>query len=426
MRELGRRSVWSLLQVSRAVAKRFEDIPSCWVEAEVANLRAGGRQVYFTLADGEGSDACQLDASMNAIVYERLSVKPEDGALVQAYGRVEYWMGRNQVRLRVERLELSGDGLLRARIEELTRQLDREGLTDPARKRPLPFLPRRIGLVTSGDGAARVDVMTNLRARFPGADVCIVNALVQGTNAPTEIARAVRYLDAQPAIDVIIVARGGGSLEDLMAFNSETVCRAVASSATPVVSAIGHETDVTVCDLVADLRVSTPTKAAEAVVPDARELADRLDRIDRGLRRDVRSAQRRAREHLGHATTRLARGLRGAGHRAHTHVDSAGTRLGPAARRAYRRAGEQLTHQEHALRRSLADLIAARRSRLDHLAGLHRLLSPARTVARGYAILRRCDDAAVVTDAAALHAGDRVTIDLRDGRVAAEIGSPVE
>lgn len=421
MRELGRRSVWSLLQVSRAVARRFEEIPSCWVEAEVANLRAGGRQVYFTLTEGEGSDACQLDASMNAIVYERLPVKPENGALVQAYGRVEYWMGRNQVRLRVERLELSGDGLLRARIEELARQLEREGLTDPARKRPLPFLPRRIGLVTSGDGAARADVMTNLQARFPGADVCIVNALVQGPNAPTEIARAIGYLDAQPGVDVIIVARGGGSLEDLMAFNSETVCRAVAASATPIVSAVGHETDVTVCDLVADLRVSTPTKAAEAVVPDSVALRDRLTRAQRSLDRDVGRVAVISRQRVTWASGQLVRGLRDTGGSAHSDLAVAARRLAPAVRGLVRRSHERLARQHEVLRRGTVDLAHRRRAQLDHAAGLLGVLSPERTVDRGYAIVRRRVDGSIVTTAAGLATGDAVAIRLRGGEVAADI-----
>jgi exodeoxyribonuclease VII large subunit len=425
VKQVGRRDVWSLLEISRAVANRFNDIPSCWVEAEVANLRPGGRQVYFTLADDAGDDKVLIEASMNPIVFERLAAKPENGTLVHAYGRVEYWLTRNQVRFRVERLEFTGDGLLKARIEELTRQLDAEGLTDASRKRPLPYLPRRVGLVTSGDGAARADVVTNLVSRFPGVDLCLVRTLVQGPHAPAEIVRALGYLDDEPAVDVIILARGGGSLEDLMAFNSETVCRAVAACGTPVVSAVGHETDVTVCDRVADVRVSTPTKAAEAVIPDARELASRLERAERSLKRDVRAVQRASVARLGRATAHLARGLRGAGQRSHAHLTGAANRLAPAARRAQRNSEERLAQQEQALHRAIPNLVTSRRTRLEHLAGLHSLLSPARTVARGYAIVRR-DGAAVVTEAASLQPGDGVTIELRDGRVAAEIGSRVE
>lgn len=271
MKQVGGRTVWTVAELTKAIWRRFEDVPSVWIEAEISNLARRGQQVYFTLLE-HGDDPHLVDASMSTVVYDRLPGHPDNGTLVHAYGRVEFWRQRSQVRFRVERLELTGDGLLLARIDELRRRLGAEGLTADERKRPIPMLPRRIGLVTSGEGAARADFLTNVAKRFPAANVLVVRSLVQGEGAPAEIVRAIGYLDGQPDVDVIVLARGGGPLEDLMAFNSEAVCRAVAASATPIVSAVGHETDMTVCDLVADLRVSTPTKAAEAVVPDAAEL----------------------------------------------------------------------------------------------------------------------------------------------------------
>ncbi len=422
MKQLGNRKVWSLREVSLAVVKRFEDIRSCWVEAEVSNLRAGGQMMYFSLADDATGEKVLIDGVMKSILFERLTAKPINGTLVHAYGRVEYWAGRNQVRFRVERLEFTGDGQLRARIEELRRQLDADGLTDPGRKRPVPFLPRRIGLVTSGDGAARADVLTNLTVRFPPADVLLVQSLVQGSNAPAELARAVAYLDALPDVDVIIVARGGGSLEDLMAFNSEVVCRAVAAAQTPIVSAVGHETDTTLCDLVADLRVSTPTKAAEAVVPDYRALVAQLERGEATVRRALVTTAEKSRQGLTQSADRLVRALRARGRLSAAHADASSRRLAPALQAAYRQARDERHRAALRLERAAVQLIDQRRTRIEHLAGVHGLLSPARTVARGYAIVRS-DVGAVVTDAQAISVRDRVSIEFRDGSVGADVTS---
>ncbi len=308
MKEVAGRRVFSVEDVSARLAQMFEDLRSFWVEAELQDLRPGGGQTYFSLR-GEHL----LRASMNSIVFQRLAHRPGNGTLVHAYGRVVFWRARGEISMRVERLELAGEGLLRARVEELRRRLEAEGLLDPARKRTPPFLPRRVGLVTSPDGAARDDVLTTLWARFPEADVAVVSTPVQGEAAPGLVARAIRHLDGVPGVDVIVVARGGGSLEDLMAFNSEAVCRAVAAATTPIVSAVGHERDVTLCDLVADLRVSTPTAAAAAVVPSL-EAARHAARRRRGGDRPGPVARRaggarRARQARGE----LARALRAAG-----------------------------------------------------------------------------------------------------------------
>ena len=179
MKEVAGRRVFSVEDVSARLAQMFEDLRSFWVEAEVQDLRPGGGQTYFSLRDDH-----VLRASMNTIVFERLAHRPRNGTLVQAYGRVQFWRARGEISMRVERLELAGEGLLRARVEELRRRLEAEGLLDPARKRTPPLLPRRIGLVTSSDGAARDDVLTTLWARFPEADVVLVSTPVQGEAAP--------------------------------------------------------------------------------------------------------------------------------------------------------------------------------------------------------------------------------------------------
>lgn len=417
MKTVGGRTVWSLSEVTGAIWRRFEDIPPVWVEAEVQNLRSTGGQTYFTLAGGD-----LMDASMNRIVFDRLPAKPGEGTLVQAYGRVEFWRQRSLVRMRVERLELAGEGLLRAQVEELRRRLGAEGLLAAERKRALPMLPRRIGLVTSGQGAAREDFLRALWARFP-ADVLLVDVPVQGESAPAAVVRAIRHLDARADVDVIVVARGGGSLEDLMAFNSEAVCRAVAAAATPVVSAVGHERDVTLCDEVADVRVSTPTAAAQAVAPDAAELERGLRGAQETLVRVLMRARRVAGERLALRTAALGRALRARGARSADRVDAAGRRLAPALARVAGRAPERLAGAEAALTRATLARAAAAGDRVARSAALLALLSPERTVARGYAIVRDAATDGVIGAAAAAEPGQALSIQLRDGRLPAVVGS---
>lgn len=408
--------MWSVRDVTGALAKRLEEIPSLWLEAEVHNLRGQRGQVYFTLRDEH-----QLDASMNAVVFDRLPAPPRDGSLVHAYGRIEFWAERTQLRMRVERIELAGEGLLVAQIEALRGVLQREGLLDPARKRHLPMLPRRIGLVTSATGAARDDVLRNLWERYPEGDVVLVDVPVQGDAAAPAIVRALRRLAAMPDVDVVIVTRGGGALEDLMAFNSEDVCRAVAASRAPVVSAVGHERDVTLCDLVADLRVSTPTAAARAVVPDAMELARRLESHELGLIRGLVRARGRAEERLEQRSPALAAALRAAGARAQTRVAVAGDRLGPALGRHAERAGARVRGQDDRMRRAVGVRAREASARLGGAAAMLDALGPERTLARGYAIVREPGTSRPLVDATSLAADRDVTIQMRDGSAQARI-----
>jgi exodeoxyribonuclease VII large subunit len=419
MRIDGNRRVWSVSEVTAAIWRRFEDVPSVWIEAEISNLRGAGGQVYFSLLDQGVAEPHLIDASMSAVLVDRLAVRPVDGSLVQAYGRIEFWRPRSTVRLRVERLEPAGRGLLLARIDELRRRLVAEGLTDEARKRALPMLPRRIGLVTSGEGAARVDFLQNVVARFPAADVLVVRTQVQGDTAPGQIVRAVRYLDSVPEVEVIVLARGGGSLEDLMPFNAEPVCRAVAASGTPVVSAIGHETDTTLVDLVADLRVSTPTKAAEAVVPDAAALVRRLDAARSAVRAVVERSARSGGSRLDELAGRLGRALRGRGDVAEARLGGVAVRLAPALVRRAGASESLVAARVGRLEPALRSAEARAAARAERGAALLTALSPAATVARGYAIVRDAGSGAVVADAGAVRDGQDLAIDMRGGRVAA-------
>jgi exodeoxyribonuclease VII large subunit len=418
---VGARRVFSVEEVSARLAGMFEGLRSFWVEAEIQDLRPSRSQVRFSLR-GEHV----LDASMNGIVYERLAHKPADGTLVHAYGRIEFWRARSQISMRVERLEPAGEGLLRAQVEELRRRLEAEGLMAASRKRRPPLLPRRVGLVTSAEGAARDDFLTNVWARLPGADVALVGVPVQGDDAPRLIARSLRHLDALPGVDVIVVARGGGSLEDLMAFNSEAVCRAVAASATPVVSAVGHERDVTLCDLVADVRVSTPSAAAAAVVPSQEALETHLADAQGSLARGLLRARAGASDALGHRAAALARALRGRGELAGDRVDRLEPRLRGALGRIAARAPADLEARGASLERAALARSQAAAGRVERAEALLALLSPARTVARGYAIVRDAASDRVLAAAAAAAPGQDLSIEMRDGRLAAraEGGGP--
>lgn len=410
MKTVGARRVWAVQEITAALARRLEGIPSVWVEAEIQNLRQRGGQVYFTLRDSH-----QIDASMRAALFERLVPRPADGSLVYAYGRVELWAERTQLSMRIERIEPAGEGAMLARIEAVKATLAAEGLLAEARKRPLPVLPARIGLITSAVGAARNDVLNNLWARYP-ADVVLADVPVQGVAAPRAIVRALAALNAIAEVEVIIIARGGGPLEDLMAFNDERVCRAVATSRAPVVSAVGHEKDVTICDLVADRRVSTPTGAAEAVVPDRGALAARLGESARGLVRGLTRTREMSASALAQRTLGLAAGLRAAEHRAATRVEAVGSRLGPAVVRVADAGALKVPAMDHRMRTAMVTRQDVATRRVAATAGLLEALSPARTVARGYAIVRDPATGGPVVSVAGLGAGSALELELRDGR----------
>jgi len=410
VKTVGARQVWAVQEITAALARRLEGIPSVWVEAEIQNLRQRAGQVYFTLRDVH-----QIDASMRATLFERLPHRPADGSLVHAYGRVEFWAERTQVSMRIERLEPAGEGAMLAQIEAVKARLAAEGLLADARKRALPLVPRRIGLITSAAGAARHDVLNNLWARFP-ADVVLADVPVQGPAAPRAIVRALEALNAIPEVEVIIIARGGGPLEDLMAFNDEQLCRAIAASRAPVVSAVGHEKDVTICDLVADRRVSTPSGAAEAVVADRGALEVRLGECARGLVRGLERTRDARAAAVAQRTLGLIAGLRAAEHRSATEVAAAASRLAPAVRRIADASTLAVPVMHDRLARAVAARGQAAAQAVAAQAGLLEALSPARTVARGYAIARDPASGRPVVSVAALGVGAELELELRDGR----------
>ena len=416
MRRVGDRRVWSVAEVTGAIARRFEDIPPLWVEGEIQDLRARAGQIYFAL-----SDEHRLAASMNAIVFDRLVPRPGDGERVHVYGRPQFWPPRGEVSLRVEIIERVGEGALRAEIVRLRRLLEAEGLLEEARKRPLPALPEVVGLVTSAAGAAREDVLRNLWQRFPRAAVVAVDVPVQGESAPEAIAAGLEVVAGRA--DVVVLTRGGGSLEDLMAFNTEVVARAIVACPIPVVAAIGHERDTTIADLVADLRVSTPTAAAGAVVPDERALREHLARAERVLHQGLVGRSVMARERVARDRRVLARALRQHAVRASDRRSAAERRLGAALGPVADRASTALTQAERGLGNAVDAELERGRRRLAHAEAVLGALSPAATISRGYAVVRD-PQGRVITTGERLVAGDDLAIQLRDGSVPVTVRDP--
>ncbi len=354
---------WTVTQVNRRARMLLEDrLPALWVEGEVANWRrtAPGHR-YFTLKD----EAAQIDAVMFASDARRLPADPEGGTRVRAFGSVTLYEPRGRYQLRVRRLAAEdGEGLWRRAFEQVRRKLAAEGLMDPARRRPLPACPSCVGVVTSATGAALQDILSVVGARAPWTRVLLRSARVQGDGAAGEVAAAIDEIGRSGLADVILVGRGGGSLEDLWAFNREEVARAIAACPVPVVSAVGHEVDVTIADLVADLRAPTPSAGAEAVVPDRASLARRLA----GLR------------------PRLSAGIKRCLDRCHGSLDARSDLLGRGIRGVLEPRAAQVLSRRERLAGSMRARLALRRARMENAAGRLEALSPLATLRRGYAV----------------------------------------
>lgn len=356
-------AVWTVSEANRAVRGLLEaSLPPLWISGEVANWkRAGSGHCYFTLKD----ESAQLRCVMWRGEAARLPTDPLEGMRVRAHGQLTLYEARGEYQLVVRALEgEEGEGLWKLAFDRLARKLGEEGLLAPERKRPLPRLPQCVGLVTSTTGAALHDILTVLRRRAPWLRVVVRGARVQGEGAAEEIAQAVRILAGTGLPDVLIVARGGGSREDLWAFNEEPVARALADCPVPVISAVGHEVDVTISDLVADLRAPTPSAAAEAVAPDMEEILRHLQAVGERLARGLRRGVERRRRLLENGRAGLRRGGRAL-------VDP-------------RRRNLELV--QAGLHRSMRSAIQVRRHLLGRLSGMMDALSPLATLRRGYAV----------------------------------------
>jgi exodeoxyribonuclease VII large subunit len=304
--EIDGRRVYSVRAFNQGVASWLARLPTLWVEGEVTELRRQQRwqSVFFTLKDPE--DGACLSVQMPRGQFDALELGLADGERVHVFGRPELYEQRGELRLKALTIERFGLGAHLAALERLKQRLAREGLFDERRKRALPRFPRLIGLVTGNDAAAKRDVLTGIVQRFPPANVVVAETYVQGPRAPSAIATAIGDL-CRRGVDVVVLARGGGSFEDLLPFSDERVVRAVASCPVPVVSAVGHEQDSPLCDLAADVRASTPTAAARLVVPDLAELRTRLAQQRERLHRGARAVDERHAQRLATARERLRR-----------------------------------------------------------------------------------------------------------------------
>jgi len=384
--------VFSVVELQREVRVLLEDFsaPSIWVEGEISNWRphASGHR-YFRLKDPRA----QIDAVMWQSSVRRLRFDPEDGVTVRARGHLTVYEPRGRYQMIVQRLVPVGEGPLQRRFEELRARLAAEGLFDAGHKRPLPAFPRLIALVTSPEGAAVRDLIHVARRRWPPARLVVVPVKVQGAGAAADIARGLAAADRLGA-DVVVTGRGGGSLEDLWAFNEEPVARAIHAAATPVVSAVGHEVDTTIADLVADRRAATPSAAAECATPDGAEVLSRVRGFERRLGRAVRAGLAEARRRV--ETLRQARAFR----RPREAVAERGQQVDALAERL-----------EKALRRELGGrgrTLAAQAAQLE-------ALSPLRVLARGYSVTLK--DGRVVRRRAEIEDGDRLRTVLGDGEI---------
>ena len=388
-------TVLTVSQLNQRVRDTLDaELDEFWVVGEISNFRVPpSGHFYFSLKDGRS----QISAVMFRSANQLLAFRPEDGMEVIVRGRVGLYEVRGDLQLYVEAMEPRGVGSLQLALEQLKKRLAAEGLFAEARKRPLPFLQRAVGIVTALNGAAIHDLLVVLRARQPGIRIVVRPVRVQGKDAPPDIVEAIADISRVSEVDVVIVGRGGGSLEDLWAFNDERVARAIAASRVPVVSAVGHEVDVTIADLVADRRAPTPTAAAAMVVPDRRDLTAGLERAAAGLSAAVQRQIARQRERLS-AQARHLRDPRQVLNALQLRTDELSERAWRAIQTRLRIAQQQLC------------------------GGAERLqaLSPLAVLERGYSIARRADGT-VVRAAAALQVGYRLRLTFARGTAAVQV-----
>ncbi len=436
--------IFSVSEVTKAVRGVIESaFDEVWIEGEVSNFRqqASGHQ-YFTLKDAGAQLSCVLFARGGAW---RKTVPLQDGMLVQAKGKLTVYEARGQYQLNVSLVHAAGAGLLQAKFEALKRKLAAEGLFDAERKRELPQFPRAVGIVTSPTGAALSDMLNVLTRRAPWLRVIVSPARVQGEGASAEIARALDDLNQLASrgiapVDVIVLARGGGSIEDLWEFNDESLARAIAASALPVLSAVGHEIDFTIADFVADLRAPTPSAAAELIVPDTAELLRMLGERAAFLHRRVTAAIETSRVHLagllrsalfreparriGEASQRLDLADQALRRSLASQLDTMRQRLDALGSRVRQHRPDQVLALHRQKIGSVAEALTDRfqqrlrreKDRLARIADMLRLLSPEQTIARGYTITTAADGA-VLRSAAAAKSGSELHTRFCDGNV---------
>ncbi|MDE2180939.1 MAG: exodeoxyribonuclease VII large subunit [candidate division NC10 bacterium] len=390
--------IYTVSDLTAEIRAILEDAyPGIWVEGEISNCRLhSSGHLYLTLKDQES----QIRVVMFRMQNRQLKFQLSDGLAVLVYGELSVYERRGEYQIVAEYMEPKGLGALQLAFEQLKEKLRAEGLFDDARKRPIPVLPRRIGIITSPTGAAIRDILHVLRRRFAGVDVLIYPVTVQGDQAAPEIVEALGELSRRGGLDVVIVARGGGSIEDLQAFNKETVARAIAASKIPVISAVGHEVDYTIADFVADLRAPTPSAAAELVIAKQDELAQRLDDLHARMTGVIRSRLHGLR-------------LQMSGLDRHVRL------LNPVERVRIQR--RRLTELLKGLTGWTDRRLTALHSELKATAGKLDSLSPLAILSRGYSICLRLPGQEIVKDSSAVVAGDLVEVRLHHGRLRCDV-----
>jgi exodeoxyribonuclease VII large subunit len=441
MMDLLERRILTVSELTAGIKDLLEStFDEVWVEGEISNLRRPpSGHLYFTLKDEKSQIRGVLFKQQARFVRFEL----EDGQHVICWGRVGIYEKRGEYQLILDYIEPRGIGSLQLAFEQLKQRLFEEGLFDQARKRPLPLVPRRIGIVTSPTGAVIRDMLHILRRRFANIEVLLYPVRVQGERAAEEIADGIAFLGAQGEVDVIIVGRGGGSLEDLWAFNEEAVARAIFSSPIPVISAVGHETDFTIADFVADLRAPTPSAAAELVVQEKRDLIrqievlrERMERgMDRllvgsreeitGMRGRIKDPRRRIEEHRlrldeqwGRLTQATQRTWREKGERAERFLRLLLAQSPSHEIRAY---GEGLAQLDRGLRSGMATLLADRRRGWEKEVSRLEALSPLAILGRGYSITRRLPDGLILREADDVEIKGQVAVRLSRGELVCRV-----
>ncbi|MBM4406835.1 MAG: exodeoxyribonuclease VII large subunit [Chloroflexi bacterium] len=389
-------SIYKVSQIARYVREYIERdriLADLYLSGEVSNLtKSAAGHYYFTLKDGDAQIRCVMFKP--ATGAEALT----HGAAVVAHGRVSFYQQRGDLQFYADLVQPEGVGELHMEFLRLKAKLEEAGLFDPTRKRSLPAFPKRIAVITSRTGAVWHDIQKIIGRRYPLVEIVLVHAAVQGDQAPGEVVAGLKLVNRTPGLDVVIVARGGGSMEELWAFNDERVARAIYGCRVPVVSAVGHETDFTIADYVADLRAPTPSAAAEIVVPDRRELKDRVRTFEGLLHEALTARVEGAREQVRTHELRLAR-------------------LAPDVAMRRQRVDELTRAATAVMRRELALWREQIKGRMTQLGALH----PGNTLNRGYALVEQALSGALVTKRAQVASGDALYVQVSDGRFAAQV-----
>ena len=442
------RRVWAVRDLVAALRTSMErEYGDIWVEGEISNFRAPGSSghLYFTLKDGDS----QIRAVMFKSQARLLRFRPEDGMQVVLRGRATIYEAKGELQLSAEHLEPKGAGALQIAFEQLKAKLEAEGLFDAARKKPIPALPRCIGIVTSPQAAALRDILNVLRRRHHSANLLIFPAQVQGEAAASEVSAGIKYFNRAKNVDVIIVARGGGSAEDLAAFNHEGLARAVAGSEIPIISAVGHETDFTIIDFVADLRAPTPSAAAELVILSRQEIEEKADSLHSRLARAVRYRLLIAKQKLIEAAQQgaFARMVGGIQQRQQKlddllfRAEKSERRLIEQHRRRWERASAAVRHydarrvlagfrkdlatQTTAVGAALRAILTRQKSRLDQAQHQLKALSPVAILERGYALVFD-SSGALVKNSSQVARGDEISARLAHGTLSARVEKKTE